>query len=354
MNELDVFRYGRQTPTEARNLSMRNTIPLLAISLLVPACGSDININVRTNQDEWFQARNNLVDILWVVDDSCSMEEEQDTLAEGFSTFVGEMEASGTEFHIGVISTSFDSSDSDRGELLGEPTYLTNEDDYIGLFEERALLGVEGSDKEKGFQAADWALSTSMSIGHNEGFLREEAQLLIVFVSDEEDCSDEGALDHLAAEHCYKKITQLVPVFEYVESFRTLKEDDADVQISAIVGRANNPCDDAFPGARYSQAAKMTGGTVGDICKSNWSDLMDDLGLVASGVRNTFQLSRGAHPDSLKVTVDGEKIKHGWTYDPDTWYITFGPNAIPPRDSAIVAEYEIQPGSSTPPAESTL
>ena len=329
---------------------MRIAIPLFAVAF--SGCGIEQAVNERTQTDNWYQAPNNKIDILWVVDDSCTMGEEQDTLVSGFTSFVSQMETSGTDFHIGVISTSFDYSDADRGKLMGEPPFLTLEDDYLSLFSERAILGIEGSDKEKGLEAADWALSPTMTTGANLGFVRDEAQLLIVFVSDEEDCSDEGALEGEVAEECYRQKGQLVPVSEYVDSFRSIKDDKEDVQVSAIVGTEDKSCEDAYPGSRYIQTAAMTGGSVGDICTSNWSNMLSDLGLVATGVRTSFQTSYAAKPETLKVFVDDEEIKEnataGWTYDPDTWYITFGVNAIPERDSEIYAEYTVLSGASEP------
>jgi len=322
------------------------------IAITAAGCTSEGDFAERKQTDYWYQAPNNEIDILWVVDDSCSMGEEQGTLAQGFSSFVEQMETSGTDFHIGVISTSFDYSDPDRGKLLGEPAYLTLADDYVALFSERALLGVEGSDKEKGLEAADWALSPTMVTGANKGFLRIDAQLLIVFVSDEEDCSDEGALEGEVAEECYRQRERLVPITEYVDTFRSIKKESADVQVSAIVGTENPTCQDAYPGSRYIQTAAMTGGSVGDICTSNWSGMLGDLGLTATGVRTSFQTSRAARPETLKVFVDEVEVLEsetdGWTYNSDTWYVTFGANAIPERDAEIYATYTVLSGADSP------
>ena len=154
------------------------------VAALVAGCASEGGFSGQTAVDSWFQAPNNQVDILWVVDDSCSMGEEQEALKQGFVTFVEEMEASGTDFHIGLISTSHELMDSARGQLIGDPPFLTNEDEYVALFSERALLGTDGSDKEKGLEAAGYALSPIMTLpgGANEGFVRKAASLLLVMV----------------------------------------------------------------------------------------------------------------------------------------------------------------------------
>jgi len=57
-----------------------------------------------------------------------------------------------------------------------------------------ALLGTDGSTYEKGLEAAERALTPPLAApgGANAGFLREGAYLVVVFLSDENDCSDRG------------------------------------------------------------------------------------------------------------------------------------------------------------------
>lgn len=330
---------------------MRCLVPF-TIALLAAGCASESDFQERTQKDNWFQAANNEVDILWVVDNSCSMEEEQQTLAQGFQTFVAQMEASGTDFHIGVISTSVDYTSPDLGKLLGTPPYLTSSDDYVNGFIERATLGVDGSDKEKGLEAAARALHPSLTApgGYNKGFLRPAAELLVVFVSDEEDCSDEGALGDQPAEECYRQDELLVPVSDYVKTFQNMKDSKDMVQVGAIVGVQNAACADAFPGSRYIQLSKFTGGLVGDICLADWSGLLLDLGLTATGIRTEFQTKFVAQPDSIQLFVDDVEMVDGsdYSYDQELCMLQFTPAAVPDRGAEIRAEYTIQSGSFCP------
>ena len=57
-----------------------------------------------------------------------------------------------------------------------------------------ALLGTDGSSYEKGLEAAERALTPPLAAagGPNDGFLRDDAYLVVVFLSDENDCSDRG------------------------------------------------------------------------------------------------------------------------------------------------------------------
>jgi hypothetical protein len=332
---------------------MRNRLSLL--SVVLAGCGSDSGLFDQIHTDTFSQAPNNEVDILWVVDDSYSMAEEQATLADGFASFAGELEISGTDFQIGVITTSFDYTDPNRAALVGEPPFLTLNDDYERLFQERATaVGVEGSDKEKGLEAAAWAVSPQMTApgGLNEGFVRPTAHLLVVIVSDEEDCSDNGALEGQAPEACYTETSELTPVSDFVTDLRELKQEDDRVTVSGIVGQVNSACDDVWTGIRYINAANQTGGHAGDICESSWNTMLEIMGLRATGISDQFQLSKGAVAATIEVTVGTDEVQQsdvdGWTYDALTRYLRFHGDAIPPRDSVINVTYTVDPGYVPP------
>jgi len=274
-----------------------------------------------------------------VVSDSPSMVEEQEKLAEGFDSFISQLDGQ-TDFHVGLLSASFDPANPDAGQLVaadGQSTFLTADDEFVRLFQERVrLVGLEGAGLERGLESAQLALSPNLATGVNEGFLRLEAELHIIFVSDGDDCIDCDRSDE-------------APVSQYVESFRSIKSDHSEVQVKAIVGLENNPCDRAYPATRYIAVATKTGGSSADICTSSWSDIMGDLGHSSTGVRASFQTSFAADIATLEVFVDELKVEEheteGWTYDPETRYITFGADAVPDLGSEIYAVYSVLPAA---------
>jgi hypothetical protein len=332
----------------------RSWLPVL---LSLVACKSDRDLFAQEQTDTFRQAPNNEVDILWVIDDSNSMQEEQEVLQNGFASFAAQLEASGTEFHIGVISTSFEYDDPARGVLKGSPSYLTKEDDYLALFADRAVVGTEGSDKEKGIEAALYSLQPVLNVdgGPNEGFIRPNAQLLVVFVSDEEDCSDRGALEGQPGTACYSAFDDLPSVNEFVQDFRDLKQDQDLVSVGAIIGTPQSTCAEQVEGTRYAQLVRLMGGIIGDICDDDWSNVLSAFGVNASGIRSRFQLSEAAQPETIEVMVDDKVVQEdagaGWTFDPETWFLEFHGASIPPRSSVIVVTYTIQPGVPVPPAD---
>jgi hypothetical protein len=324
-------------------------------AVLLSGCPSENTVELQTQLDTFAQAPNNKVDILWVVDDSNSMAEEQAALGAGFASFAGELESSGTDFQIGLVTTSFEYTNPDRGKLIGDPPFLTNADaDYEAEFVRRATaVGTGGSDKEKGLEVALYAVSPLNVApgGINEGFVRSDAQLLVVIVSDEEDCSDGGALEGQDSKSCYERRDDLTPVNEFVRDFRDLKSDESLVSVGVIVGPAN-PCAEVIHGERYLSFARLMGGLQGDICTSDWSGMLGGLGLNATGIREQFQLSKAAQPETIVVYVDETEVPedpaNGWTYDVASWYLTFHGSSIPPRGATITVDYTVDPSRVAP------
>jgi hypothetical protein len=326
-------------------------LPLLVLGAV--ACKSERDLSDQAFTDEWTQEPTNEIDILWVIDNSYSMELEQAALASGFATFIEEIESTGTVFHLGVVTTTMDYSDPTRGVLLGSPRVITDEHDYITIFQERVIVGVDGADKEKGLEVATYALSPEMTTGPNSGFLRRDANLLVVVVSDENDCSDRGVFEGESSTLCYTQPDRLVPVTEFVVQFRGLKDDPNKVRFAAIVGpKQSEGCLDAVPGYRYIQAAELMGGMLGNICQSDWGSMLYDLGLNASGIQASFQTTYAAQLDTIQVWVDDEVVLEdpgdGWTYDQATWYLTFNGSSVPERGSEIRCSYEIASGVRAP------
>jgi hypothetical protein len=330
---------------------VRNLMLMLALA----GCVEPVNVAYQNKVDAWQQTPTDEVDILWVVDNSNSMQLEQSLLAAGFASFANELDNTNTDFHLGVITTDFDYDDPERGRLIGTPSVITKEDpNYVETFQTRAQVGLNGSGKEKGLEAAEYALSPSMTIAGspNAGFIRTDANLLVVIVSDEDDCSDKGALANEDSEACYTEREMLVPIGAFVNGFRDLKASSDQVRVSAIVGPAGATaiCDQStVEGTRYIEVARLTGGSSSSICETDWSEMLYELGLNAAGIFVTFELSHGAVDGTLVVYVDDLVVPvsefDGYTYDAVAQSITFHGTWIPQRGAEIRAEYSIEPGT---------
>jgi hypothetical protein len=149
------------------------------------------------------------VDVLFVIDNSLSMRDEQEQLGIWSSELFDVLSPGGElpDLHIAVTSSSLaiaghrgceSGGGLHAGAALTEGLFLRDvagpsgrERNYTGTltdaFAEMALVGDEGCGFEQPFEAARLVLSDSA--WGAEGFLRDDALLLVVFVTDEDDCS---------------------------------------------------------------------------------------------------------------------------------------------------------------------
>jgi hypothetical protein len=201
-------------------------------------------------------------DLLFVIDNSGSMAEEQEAIARELPAFLDELRrGNGVEqdFRVGVITTSvylrafFDNRDQydpdqykdQAGRLqpvpdaLGRPTaerYLEQSDlELLEKFRRLVKVGTRGSGQESPFEAVRLAVTPPLSTtlvgeGGNAGFLRDGARLLVVVVSDEEDCSSTERpppvtlTEDTSRDLCSEQADLLTPVQEYVRAFRSLED----------------------------------------------------------------------------------------------------------------------------------
>ncbi|MCR9162381.1 MAG: hypothetical protein ACE37F_31645 [Nannocystaceae bacterium] len=152
------------------------------------------------------------VDLLFVIDNSGSMEDEQANLISSFPGFIGAMKDQLSEdlgYHVGITSSdlypgNFDcpqegalitqtagggASNAACGPYASGARYMTESDDLNARFSCAAQVGIEGDGDERPMQTMLAALSDSMTGpgGCNEGFLRDDALLVVVIITDEED-----------------------------------------------------------------------------------------------------------------------------------------------------------------------
>ena len=84
----------------------------MVLPLFLFACDTDVSINQITVSDEFDQAPSNAVDILWVIDDSTSMKEEQAAVRAAGADFLAVLESADMDFQIGLITTDGDSTNT--------------------------------------------------------------------------------------------------------------------------------------------------------------------------------------------------------------------------------------------------
>jgi len=273
--------------------------------------------------DSFTQTGNSWVDVLWVVDNSCSMWDEQGQLGDDFSYFYEILEDAGVDYHIAVVST-------DNADFQGANYTVIDNNTPNGAaeFEANCALGTNGSWVEKGLQYGYEALVDAQNNNPpNQGFWRDEALLLVIYVSDEADGSGDWST--------------------YLSYYQGLKADPDDVYLSAICGTDGvnavscwGPGGSADAGYGYVDVANATGGILGSICDADWSQTMSEVGwLATANVIDTFELSEDGIPSSIEVSVNGAAVLTGWVFDEPLNSIVFDPAVVPAYGDTIEVYY---------------
>ena len=243
--------------------------------------------------DTWDLSQSD-VDVLFFGDTSGSMAVELKTLGGQVTDFVERL-----------------SSYTDRWQLLavtgpdgcGNGGVLSADvADYAALFA-AGITTAPGADEvdEWGLYNAAQALEMTDDGECNAGFLRDDARLHVIFISDEDDNSpgwDSGDEEYWRP---------------YVDQILDRKGDPDLVLFSGVIGPLPDGCDGAEPGRGYAEAVEATGGELLSICEA-WYDELDSL--VDASIRYAlFHLSEVPLVDSLEVSVNGDLRLSGWSYD---------------------------------------
>ena len=255
------------TVPETRAVRRRGVL-LLALIAGLPACSCDTvpPDAVVDCQATQIVPDSVATDILFVIDDSGSMSEEQANLAANLGAFIDTLAASPVknEFRIGVTNSSveeftagatsyaagpstgvpypagallavktdssgnaipgsfvYDASLFSRTGGWGGPRILDKgSSTLVADFKVNVRVGLNGSGKEQPFRAARLALSDRL-LDTNAGFLRDGARLAIVFLTDEDDCSDTSDPRATSNSQCHDSAIKNAnpPVLDTVDGF---------------------------------------------------------------------------------------------------------------------------------------
>lgn len=297
---------------------------LVGLGLALAAACSDYEYSHVRNSELYRQGGEDAAaDVLFVLDDSASMDEEQARLALNFGSFVVALEETFADYRIGVTTT-----DPSRGGALLGPVLTPDTADLEASFFSQVDVGTDGSRDEQGLEAARLALLPDV----NPELRRDEARLNVVIFSDEDDHSPDK-------------------VANYTSHMNTLAG-EAGFALHAIVGDVPAGCANglsaADAGARYIEAAEESGGYIDSICAEDYSEMLTRIGLDVAELEDTFYLTRLPRPETLEVFVDGvrmpEREQDGWQYGVGDNAVVFSGSAVPRPGMQVKVQYDVQAG----------
>ena len=260
------------------------------------------------------------VDILFIVDNSGSMSSNQTNLKNNFDDFMSVFVGAGVDYHVAVITT-------DDAGFVGDIISPLTPDPITEFGNQIDSVGYHGSPYEKGLWYSYEATSMGADAGpgSSTGFFREDARLVIVYVSDEPDFS------HSTVSHGGS--STMVPS-DYSSHLLSLKSSSALVTAHAVAGDYPSGCSTnggAQFGDGYYDVVSDLGGTFMSICAADWSVTMDTLARESiAGI--SFLLSEDPIVDTISVEVNGT-ISSDWSYDASLNSIIF---SVAPEDEDLV------------------
>lgn len=307
---------------------------------------------------------NNKVDILWVIDNSGSMYTKQEKLGVGFSNFISVFTTKNFDFHMAVATSDIRATPTGQaGEFQSlpypyqHPTVAAKSipANYVGAngpsiaildntttdlanhFTANARVGDTGNANATILDGINLTLSSSLLSGANANFLRSDAHLAVIVVSD---ADDNDSTTTVAAVNTY--LNSLKPdKFDVIT--RTYKKN---YTVSAVVvtDPTDTNCVAPFEeGLKFKSIASTTSGSLANICDANFATGLTTISQKIAEAITEIPLARVPDVGTISITFNGTAVAqdatNGWTYVSSGNKIQFHGTAIPTDNTAIAINY---------------
>lgn len=303
------------------------------------SCSDKVNFALPPASDNFAQnvTYNNKVDILWVVDNSSSMLKHQQSLSAQVPELVNKLNSLKMDYHMAVVTTSMGGVNPDGGRFIGSPKYVTaSTPDLVNILKNKMIVGEAGSNNERGLESMAASLSTSYLSNEGKGFFRDDALLVVIALSDEDD-----------------KSAVSDPVSFYSSFLDNIKKPWLDGSRSWVfnfigVLPTSTNCktfnDYAEAGLTFIDLVDLSGGAKESICNSNLSQALGNIRSRIYQILTDFKLSKKPLVDTIVVMINGQLIPrstlNGWEYVEATNSIRFYGSAVPAADASIKVDFK--------------
>lgn len=259
---------------------------------------------------------NSEIDIIWVIDNSGSMGDEQQDVIDNTKLFMQEFtKNSWIRWKMGLISTDED-EDPYLGFAKGDEFYY-NDPDTVGRFQKAvARLGTSGSVTEKSFTPI------MNSIKRYPGFLRPGAALAMILVTDANEQSSD-----------YWTSTTVTPQ-DFLDFIELQKKTLDTSKVYGVFGSEDFGCHDGegwnYSGSRYESVIVPLGGVTYPICSPDFGMNLANLGKDIVKLANypKLLLKVRPNPKTIRVLYHGDELKGGLPKDGGLWTYDYYTNTI--------------------------
>lgn len=319
---------------------LNQMVAFTVLGLCLVGCGpGKTTLSILAANQSAFQGSvsNNKVDILWVIDNSGSMLTKQQNLANSFDSFAQVFLDKGFDFHMAIITTDTRATPTGQaGEFQGATPVLTSTTaNFSSTFKTNVVVGALGDAAAKSLDATELALGSTLLAGTNANFLRSDAHLAIIYLSD---ADDDDSMETKAG------------LLSFLDA---LKPDKFDViarrykknyTISGVVvdtsNTANTACAAPFEdGLTFKSLVTSTNGSLASICEADFSSGLTTLSNKIAEAITEIPLSREPDSSTIAVTFNGTAVPNdatnGYTYDSSGIKIVFHGTSIPNDNTTI-------------------
>tara|TARA_Y100001938_G_C8095476_1_gene437887 strand:- start:2093 stop:3103 length:1011 start_codon:yes stop_codon:yes gene_type:complete len=255
------------------------------------------------------------VDILWVIDTSGSMGVYQDELLAGIEAMMLALPPSGWRLAMMSNDPLAASTEAQFPLVPGDDI-----EDAIGM-----LNAMNTGHLEEGFDAT---YEYMVNNPYAATWMRSDAALLVVYVSDEEEQSD----DHFPV------------VDDFLVWYGSQRNGSAFLSSIVNVEQADSVCPSAPSliniGDRYMEATNYFGGVIVDICSEDWSPGVTDASAQIEPHESWELTHVPTHVDTIRVFWDGVP-NWDWYYEPSDNTVQF--TVVPDGNVLVEMGYHYEP-----------
>lgn len=268
-------------------------------------------------------AENTAIDILFVIDNSGSMKAEQEGISNKISGFMEIIK--NLDWQVALTTTDpgevtkdirrenrpwgdgqFRPFDSDSGSLFVLKKGNISLSDAQGLLAEAINVGIYGNGNERGIQVTGRSIERAMSSPAHQQFFRMNSKLVVVVISDEDECSNGSCLNYNAPSHPQYLVDLVKNKFgqQKVFKFNSIIKSPSDQSCTTAANTANV----------YDLMSSKTGGVVGSICDNDYTSILSQMGNTAVDLVKSANLAcapvdkDGDGKAEVVVTLEGGQI----------------------------------------------
>jgi len=249
------------------------------------------------------------IDILWIIDRSCSMSNDDPKLIVGVEAMINNLPTN--NWRLSMIPMDVDYA------VTWEEFPLVPGDDVDDAQDMLDDLPFNTSGVEQGFDTVE---SYLLDNEYADTWMRQGAGLLVVFVSDEDDQS----------------------MLDWDDFVYWLEDERNTVFVASIINIDTSKYCTAPTttiGENYEEATNYFNGVIIDICSDDWSQGVKDAAIEVNLIE-VVELSKIPEEDSIKTFVDGQEYFDWYYYSPDN---TVRFTTTPDYGTLVEIVYTVEP-----------